>query len=215
MRRERKRQKAESRRKTVLRLFLTSGFWLLTAVLLFADAPDKARDLTKARQAERDRAAASVPVVRPAEVYRRHFAAMKAGRFAEAAVTLTDESLRRMKTALVRALREAPLDELAKFIRDAGFKSAADIQLSAPGKVFTGWMRSGWRVGGFQQRFRQSEIASVEEAVRDDFCDLVVGFKPSAEADAVSAARPKETVTCEQRDRVWRLKLEIPLEGKP
>ncbi|MCX6908260.1 MAG: hypothetical protein NTY01_09480 [Verrucomicrobia bacterium] len=196
-------------------MFLASGFWLLTSVLLFADAPDKTRDLTKARQAERDRAAVSVPVARPAEVYRRYFAAMKAGRCAEAAGTLTDESLRQMKAALVRALREAPLDELAKFIRDAGFKSAADIQLSAPGKVFTGWMRSGWRVQVFLQRLRRNKIASVGEAIHDDLCDLVVEFKPSAEADAVSAARPKETVTCEQRDRVWRLKLEIPLEGKP
>lgn len=201
--------------KITLRLFLVSGFWLLASVLIFADAPDKARDLTKARQAERARAAASVPVVPPAQVYRRYFAAIKAGRFAEAAATLTDESLRQVKAALVRALREAPLDELAKFIRDAGFKSAADIQLSAPSKVFTGWMRSGWRVQGFLQRFRQNEIASVEEAVRDGLCDLAVEFKPSTEAAAAATACLKETVACEQRDRVWRLKLEIPLEGNP
>lgn len=207
MRREAGNQKPEVRSRWRAFCLLTSGFWLLTAVLLFADAPDKARDLTKARQTERDRAAASVPAVRPAEVYRRYFATMKAGRFAEAVATLTDESLRQMKAALIRALKEAPLDELAKFIRDAGFKSAADIQLSAPGKVFTGWMRSGWRVQGFLQRLRQNEIASVEETIHDDLCDLVIAFK--------TAAAPKEMVTLEQRDRVWRLKLEIPLEGKP
>ncbi|MBI5685284.1 MAG: hypothetical protein HZC54_09390 [Verrucomicrobia bacterium] len=192
-------------------LLLISALCLLTSGILSADAPDKVRDLTKARQAERERAAASVPVVRPAEMYRRYFAAMKAGRFPEAAATLSDDSLRQMKAALVRALREAPLDELAKFIRNAGFKSAAEIQLSAPSKVFTGWMRSGWRVQGFLQRFRQNEIASVTEVIRDDLCDLAVEFKPSKEA-AASTARPKETATCEHRDRVWRLKLEIPLE---
>jgi hypothetical protein len=167
------------------------------------------RDLTKARQAERERAAASVPVTPPAEVYRRYFAAMKAGQFPEAAAAITDESLRQMKTSLVRSLREVPLDELAAFIRATGFKSAADLQLSAPGKVFVGWMRSGWRVQEFLRRIRHNEVVSVQETARDDSCDLVVEFK----SVVALAACPKETVSCEQRDRVWRLKLEIPLEG--
>ncbi|MFA6563846.1 MAG: hypothetical protein WCV00_18235 [Verrucomicrobiia bacterium] len=208
-------QKQEVRRNWKPVLLLNSVLWLLTSTVLLAEAPDKVRDLTKARQAERDRAAASVPVVRPAEVYRRYFAAMKAGRFPEAAVTLTDESLRQMKVALVRALREAPFDELAKFIREAGFKSAAEIQLSGPGKVFTGWMRSGWRVQRFQRRFRQNEITSVKEMIHDDLCDLAIEFKPVAEGAGASAVCPKETVVCEQRDRVWRLTLEIPLENNP
>lgn len=196
-------------------ILLISVLCPLASDLLLADAPDKARDLTKARQAERDRAAASVPVVRPAEVYRRYFAAMKAGRFAEAAGALTDESLRQMKAALVRALKDAPLDELAKFIRDAGFKSAADIQLGAPSKVFTGWMRSGWRAQSFLQRSRQNEIAFVTETIRDNSCDLEVEFRPSAGVAEVAAGGLKEAVACEQHDRVWRLRLESPLAGSP
>jgi hypothetical protein len=203
---EESRWQIANRRWETARIFLLSVSFLLPSSLP-ADAPDKTRDLTKARQAERERAAASVPVVPPAQVYRRYFAAMKAGRFTESAGTLTEESLRQMKAVLVRALREAPLDELAKFIRDAGFKSAADIQLSAPSRVFTGWMRSGWRVRDFQQRLRLNEIASVEEMIRDDLCNLVIVFTPGT--------GPKETVTCEQRDRAWRLKLEIPLEAQP
>jgi hypothetical protein len=190
-----------------LALLLTSGWWILAPALSMADAPDKTRDLTRARQMERERAATSAPVIPPAQVYRRYFAAMKAGRHAEAVATLTDESLRQMKATLVRALREAPLDELAKFIRDAGFKSAADLQHSAPGRVFTGWMRSGWRVQGFLQRLRLSEIASVEEIISNDLCNLVIVFKHTA--------IPKETVACEQRDLTWKLKLEIPLEENP
>jgi len=215
MQREVSSQKQEVGRNWKPVLLLTTVFWLLTSAVLLADAPDKVRDLTRARQAERDRAAASVPVARPAEVYRRYFAAMKTGLFPEAAITLTDESLRQMKATLIRALREASLDELAKFIRDAGFKSAAEIQLSGPGKVFTGWMRSGWRVQDRLQRIRQSEIASVKETIHDDSCDLVIEFKPVAEAATVPTACSKETVSCEQRDRVWRLRLEIPLETIP
>lgn len=215
MQREVSSQKQEIRRNWKPVLLLTTGFWLLTSSALLADAPDKVRDLTKARQAERDRAAASVPVARPGEAYRRYFAAMKTGRFPEAAVTLTDESLRQMKATLIRALREAPFDELAKFIRDAGFKSAAEIQLSGPGKVFTGWMRSGWRVQDRLQRIRQSEIASVKETIHDDVCDLVIEFKPVAEGAGASTVCFKETVMSEQRDRVWRLALEIPLETNP
>ncbi|MCX6900859.1 MAG: hypothetical protein NT105_19455 [Verrucomicrobia bacterium] len=215
MQEEARSQKSEVGRNWKPVLLLSSVLWLLTSAVLLADAPDKVRDLTKARQAERDRAAASVPVARPGEVYRRYFAAMKAGRFPEAAVALTDESLRQMKATLIRALQEAPLDELAKFIREAGFKSAAEIQLSGSGKVFTGWIRSGWRAQRFLQRVRQNEIVSVKETIHDDVCDLVIEFKPAAEATAISAVCPKETVVCEQRDRVWRLKLEIPLETIP
>lgn len=209
MRSEIRGQKSEVRRNWKQVFLLISVLCPLTSVLLLADAPDKVRDLTKARQTERERVAASVPVTQPAEVYRRYYAAMKSGRFPEAAAMLTDESLRQMKASLVRALREAPLEELAAFIRAAGFKSAADLQLSAPGRVFVGWMRSGWRAQEFMRRIRHNEVVSVQETVRDDSCDLVVEFKPVA----APAACPKEAVSCEQRDRVWRLKLEIPLEG--
>ena len=215
MQREDGNQKSEAGRNWKAVVLLSSAFCLLSSAVLLADTPDKTRDLTKARQAERDRAAASVPVARPSEVYRRFFAAMKAGRFAGAADVLTDESLRQMKTALVRALREASLDERARFISAAGFKSAPDIQLSAPGRVFACWMRSGWRVQAFLQRVRQNEIASVKEAIHDDLCDLTVEFKPAVENAAAPAACPGETVTCERSDRVWRLKLEIPLEANP
>ena len=202
-------------RKTGLRRLLTSSVWLLASALLFADAPDKTRDLTKARQEERDRAAASIPIIKPAEMYRHYFAAMKAGRFAEAAASVTDESLRTMKSALIRALRQAPTDELAKFLHDAGFKSAPELQLSDPGRVFARWMRSGWRVQGFLERIRRSEIASVEETVRDNVCDLAIELKPAPDAAADPAKNVKETVSCEFFNRVWRLRLEIPLETKP
>jgi hypothetical protein len=211
---EGRRQKPAVGRKTASRRLLTSGFWVLTSALLLADAPDKTRDLTKARQDERDRAVASIPIIRPAEMYRQYFTAMKAGRFPDAANHVTEESLRSMKAALVRALREAPLDELAKFLRDGGFKSARELQLSDPGKVFNRWMRTGWRVRRFLERIRQHEIASVEEAVHDNVCDLTVELKPVADA-AAPASAIKETITCEYADRVWRLRLETPLEATP
>ena len=215
MKREVRSQKSAEQTCSASFWLLTSVLWLLTSALLLADAPDKSRDLTKARQEERDRAAASVPVVKPADMYRRYFAAMKAGRFTEAAASFTDESLRHMKASLIRALREAPVDELAKFIHDAGFKSVSELQLSDPGKVFARWMRSGWRVQGFLEHIRRNEIVSVEETVRDNVCDLTIELKPVAEAAAGSVTNARETVTCEFSNRVWRLRLEIPLETHP
>jgi hypothetical protein len=215
MKKKGRRQKMESKGCWKVVVLLLSVFCLSPSAALFADAPDKARDLTKARQAERDSAATGVPIVPPAEVYRLFFTAMKTGRFAEAAGTLTNESLRQMKAVLIRALREAPFDERAKFIRDAGFKSVIEIQLSGPGKVFTSWMRSGWRAQGALQRIRQNEITSVKETIHDDLCALAIEFKPALETAITLAACPKETIECEQHDRVWRLKLEIPLDTNP
>ena len=208
---ERGRRKADAGRKTGRRLLLASCVWILTSTLLLADAPDKTRDLSKVRQEERDRAADSIPVVKPAEMYRRYVAAMKAGKFSEATASFTNESLRSMKKTLIRALREEPTDELAKFLRDAGFKSAPELQLGDPGKVVARWMRSGWRVRGYLDRLRQNEIASVEETVHDAVCDLAIEWKSSV--DPTKSTR--ETIHCEFYNRVWRLRLEIPVETSP
>jgi hypothetical protein len=182
-----------------------TGFWLLTALAVLADAPDKTRDQTRARQAERERAAASIPVAPPEEVYRRWFEAMKTGRFEEASRLIAEDSLRATRTAVIRALRAATLEERARFIETAGFKSVADIQLSSPSKVFAGWMRSGWRARGLLERIRQGEIIEIRLATRGQGQMLVVEMK------SVSGTTSEE-VPCELQEREWRLKIELPLE---
>ncbi|MBI5394157.1 MAG: hypothetical protein HZA91_02545 [Verrucomicrobia bacterium] len=149
---------------------------------------------------------ANVPITPPAEVYRRWFEAMKAGRFEEASRFIADDSLRAMRATLVRALRGASLEERARFIQAAGFKSAAEIQLSSPAKVFAGWMRSGWRARGVLERIRQSEVATVELARRGEGQALLAELKSASGAS-------REEVACEQRDREWKLKIELSPEA--
>ncbi len=182
--------------------------WALACALLIgglpvlADAPDKVRDLTKARQAERDRAVANIPIVAPEEVYRRWFEAMKTGRFAEASRFIAEDSLRAMKAVLIRSLRAASLEERADFIKAAGFKSASEVQHASSTKVFAGWMQSGWRLRGALERIRQGEVAGVQLARRGEGQLLVVELKSAG-------GLSRQEVACEQQEREWRLKIEF------
>ena len=180
---------------------------VVLSLAVLADAPDKTRDLTKARQAERERAAASIPIAPPAEVYRHWFDAMKAGRFEEASRFIADGSLRATKAAVIRALRGATLEERARFIQTAGFKSAAEIQLSSPARVFAGWMRSGWRARGVLERIRQGEITGIRLATRGEGQMLVVEKK-------TESGTASEEIPCELREREWRLKIELSPEAE-
>lgn len=181
---------------------------LVSCSLSFADAPDKARDLTKARQAERERAAASIPLVPPEAIYRRWFDAMKAGRFEEASRYVADEALRATKAAVIRVLRDATLEERAQFIKAGRFRSASDIQLSSPAKVYAGWLRGGWRPPAVLQRIRQSDVAEIRLAQRGEGQLLVVEMK-------TASGTAREEVPCEQRERQWRLKVELWPEAGP
>lgn len=195
---------ARHRRRRVLTVAFC--LWPSVSVLpLLADAPDKTRDLIKARQAERERAAASIPITPPEAIYRRWFEAMKAGRLEEASRSIADDSLRATKAAVVRALRGAALEERARFIQAGGFKSAADIQLSSAAKVFAGWLRSGWRAPAVVQRIRQGEIAGIRLATRGEGQWLVVEMK-------TASGTANEDVPCELRGREWRLKIELSPE---
>jgi hypothetical protein len=182
-------------------------FLPLSVAIVFADAPDKARDLIKARQAERERAAASIPVVPPEAVCQQWFEAMKAGRFEEASRFIADDSLRATKAAVIRALRGATLEERARFIQAGGFKSAADIQHGSPARVYAGWLRSGWRPPTLLQRVRRAEIAGIRLAKRGEGQWLVV------ETRSASGAASEE-VPCEQRERQWRLRIELLPEAE-